>query len=79
MAVNIEAVKAMGRQVEVPSGQDAYEVLGMNPYPTLSEINRAYHHKARSLHPDKGGSQAGMDLIKIAKPVLSPIRWKNGA
>ncbi|MEB3211106.1 MAG: J domain-containing protein, partial [Leptolyngbyaceae bacterium] len=32
---------------------DAYEVLGIRPGATLTEIRSAYHHMARMNHPDK--------------------------
>uniref|UniRef100_A0A6I8SD93 Translocation protein SEC63 homolog n=1 Tax=Xenopus tropicalis TaxID=8364 RepID=A0A6I8SD93_XENTR len=42
-----------------------YEVLGLDPGATVSEIRKQYHHLSRKFHPDKGGDE--VMFMRIAK------------
>lgn len=48
-----------------------YDTLGVTPTATATEIKRAYRSKARTAHPDKGGTQAEFEPIVHAYEVLS--------
>jgi curved DNA-binding protein CbpA len=48
-----------------------YEVLGVNPASTQSEIKAAYRARAKTLHPDKGGSVLAFAELSNAYEVLS--------
>jgi hypothetical protein len=43
-----------------------YEVLGVHPGASGSEIRRAYHRAALSVHPDHGGTHADMLVVSIS-------------
>ena len=44
-------------------------ILGFpsNSRPTRAEVNKAYHTLAKKMHPDNGGSTAGMTALNIAR------------
>lgn len=57
---------------------DLYEVLGVERAADVKAIRRAYRKKAKSAHPDAGGSQAEFEAIKRAHDVLTdPERRKK--
>jgi hypothetical protein len=43
-----------------------YEVLGIQPGATGSEMRRAYHRAALSVHPDHGGTHDDMLAVSIS-------------
>lgn len=50
--------------------KDYYEVLGVSEGATEEEIDRAYKNKARSRHPDGGGSEEAMKSLNEARDIL---------
>lgn len=54
-------------------GKNHFEVLGVSTRARPTEINRAYHELAKSLHPDKLGPQSPNELKQIAQSVFSVI------
>jgi len=48
-----------------------YTVLGVAKDATAAQIKKAYHGKARTEHPDKGGDEAKFKEISQAYTVLS--------
>jgi hypothetical protein len=60
----------------LPAGGPAWHVvLGVKPHATADEINAAYRTKARSAHPDTGGSHAAMAELNAARDEgLSKVR-----
>jgi DnaJ-class molecular chaperone len=64
----------MARSPE-PSAADLYARLGIAPDASSSEINTAYRHLARALHPDSapnaGGSPAQLRLVIEAHQILA--------
>lgn len=48
-----------------------YTVLGVEKDATASQIKKAYHLKARTEHPDKGGDEQKFKEISEAYGVLS--------
>ena len=52
------------------TSNDPYEILGVSKNATPDEINAAYKKKAKSSHPDQGGSAEKFTRIKQASMVL---------
>ena len=50
-----------------------YQIIGVSPLATLSDIKRAYRKKAKSSHPDHGGNKDEMIEINEAFSVLSDV------
>lgn len=51
---------------------DPYAILGIQKNATKDEIKKAYHSKAKELHPDVGGStQAFQDLQEAYEKLLN--------
>jgi len=48
-----------------------YEILGVSPDATQDEIKKAYYAKAKSCHPDRGGSDEAMHQLTRAFEILS--------
>ena len=45
------------------------EFLGVPPNATKDEINRAYREKAKTMHPDRGGSEKKMASLNRAREI----------
>lgn len=58
-----------------PAGSRAWhEVLGVPPNATRLEVERSYREKAKTAHPDAGGSEAAMsDLNKARDEALKAV------
>jgi curved DNA-binding protein CbpA len=50
---------------------DYYQLLGVSPESTLKQIKSAYHQLALKLHPDHGGTAAGLAAVNEAADVLT--------
>src|SRR5262245_58730846 len=50
--------------------EEAYQVLGLRPGATESEIRAAHHRLMRAAHPDSGGSDWLATRINLARDVL---------
>jgi len=48
-----------------------YHILGVNPGASARDIQNAYRHKAKELHPDRGGSIADFQMLQKAYNILS--------
>lgn len=59
-----------GRPIE-DTPTSLYAVLGVSRYATAADIKRAYRDKAKSAHPDAGGSVAAMAQVNQAYTTLS--------
>jgi hypothetical protein len=56
--------QAMGDSPQ--SGQNAFQVLGIQAPATLDDIKSAYRVKALEVHPDRGGSQSEFHEVEAA-------------
>lgn len=57
---------------------DPYDVLGLVRDATPAEINRAYREKAKTVHPDGGGSDEDFQMLRLAYDTLrDPKRRKT--
>lgn len=50
--------------------QEAYQVLGLQPGATATEIRDAHHRLMRTAHPDSGGSDWLAARVNMARDVL---------
>lgn len=61
-----------------PAALDPYGELDVDPRADSTRIRRAYHAKARLLHPDLGGDPGAMARLNAAYEVLSdPARRRS--
>lgn len=51
-----------------------YKLLGLSSSATWSEIERAYHQKAKLHHPDRGGDEDTMRALNDAYAKLKQLR-----
>lgn len=51
----------------LPAPKSWRDILGLGPQPSEEEINAAFRQKARSAHPDAGGSNAMMTELTDAR------------
>lgn len=56
---------------------DPYEALGVGPEATTGEIKRAYKARAKTAHPDAGGSADEFDRIGKAYKLLTDQRLRE--
>jgi curved DNA-binding protein CbpA len=57
--------------------RDPYRVLGVRWDATDEEIQKAYRHKAKILHPDTGGSAEAFSELSYAYEVLSDLERRE--
>lgn len=53
-----------------PSKSEAYDVLGVNPTASETEVKQAWREKAKETHPDRGGSVAAFQKAREAKETI---------
>lgn len=70
-----DVVRQAYAQLPAPVEQSAYSALGARPEWPMEQIEQAYRQKARQVHPDSGGSTAGMAEINAA---MDAIRKERG-
>ena len=51
-------------------GQDPYSVLGVKQGSTYKEVNAAYRHKAKKVHPDANGTAEQMAVLNRAYAMI---------
>ena len=56
---------------------DLYQLLGIKRGATRAEIRKAYRRKAKSSHPDSGGSPEEFGVLAIAHDVLSDAKRRE--
>jgi curved DNA-binding protein CbpA len=57
---------------------DPYRELEVDPRADAGRIRKAYHAKARLLHPDRGGDPAAMARLNVAYELLrDPVRRRQ--
>jgi hypothetical protein len=56
---------------------DLYQLLGIKRVATRDEIRKAYRRKAKSSHPDSGGSAEAFNALTAAHEVLSDTRRRE--
>lgn len=63
----------------LPAPEQWWQVLGVSESSSAEEVNRAYREKARTAHPDSGGSDAAMARLNAARAqALSPAARDAG-
>jgi hypothetical protein len=81
VAASIEALRALERHgsglmdraftgfealPHLPALRDCWDVLGVGPWSSPEEIERAYQRARSAAHPDKGGSSEAFDEVQRA-------------
>jgi hypothetical protein len=56
---------------------DLYQLLGLKRAATREEVRKAYRRKAKSSHPDSGGSVEAFNAVAAAHDVLSDTRRRE--
>ena len=51
--------------VSLPPPRSPHDVLGVRPGATREEIDAAFRQKAKTAHPDNGGSVAAMQELRL--------------
>lgn len=49
----------------------AAAILQLEPTASATEVDQAFRHQARALHPDAGGDQSGFERLVHARDILS--------
>lgn len=60
------ALGALELMSESPAASTPYEVLGVSPDATQTELRRAYRRLLRQTHPDTGGDPARFHAVQVA-------------
>lgn len=53
--------------VALPAPKNPHEILGVKPGASEAEIDAAYREKAKTAHPDRGGSAEAMQELNAAR------------
>ena len=56
---------------------DLYQLLGLKRAATREEVRKAYRRKAKSSHPDSGGSEEAFNALTAAHDVLADARRRE--
>jgi len=56
---------------------DLYQLLGLKRAATRDEVRKAYRRKAKSSHPDSGGSEEAFNALTAAHDVLADARRRE--
>ena len=56
--------------IALPAPEQPHQILGVRPDATWQEIEAAYREKAKSAHPDRGGTDAAMARLNYARDTL---------
>ena len=59
--------QAFAGHVALPSPEKWWEVLGVNAFTPMDEVEAAYRDKMKDAHPDRGGSEADAQRINWAR------------
>lgn len=63
----VEQAFAGFKELPNDTGPDWWNVLGISEDASIEEIQRAHRAKAMHAHPDRGGSEAAMQQINVAR------------
>jgi curved DNA-binding protein CbpA len=56
---------------------DLYQLLGLKRAATRDEVRKAYRRKAKSSHPDSGGSEEAFNALTAAHDILADARRRE--
>ena len=56
---------------------DLYQLLGLKRAATREEVRKAYRRKAKSSHPDSGGSEEAFNALTAAHDILADARRRE--
>jgi len=56
---------------------DLYQLLGLKRAATREEVRKAYRRKAKSSHPDSGGSEEAFNALTAAHDVLADAKRRE--
>ena len=70
--------RARGSAAPQDAAADPYRELDVDPRADAARLRKAYHAKARVLHPDRGGDPAAMARLNVAYELLrDPTRRRQ--
>lgn len=61
---------AVSRDFEDLGRVSPYELLGVSPGAGTADVNRAYRRLVLTAHPDRGGDEASLKRLNLAREVL---------
>lgn len=72
-----ELTSESAEDMEYDKNLDPYKILGVKQTATREEIDRAFKNKAKTAHPDAGGSTEDMIRVNAAYESIRQFRgWK---
>jgi len=81
MDERIKARLSVLRREKTPSDtlMDPFAILGVDMNATKEEVKKAFREKARTAHPDTGGSNIEMTKVNAAYEAIRLFKgWKEG-
>lgn len=69
-----DVVRQAYAQLPAPVEQNTYRIIGARPEWSLEQIEAAYRARARTAHPDAGGSEAAMQELNTAMDAIRKER-----